>query len=108
MLSQRQGAMGQAPRTGNVAVETRHDVEGGRFWASVEGLEAEVHYRREEGRVVIDHTLVPQALEGRGIAGQLVRATLDFARDAGLKVVPACSYAAAYIQRHPEYASMVD
>jgi len=45
---------------------------------------------------------VPPALEGRGIAGQLTRAVLDHVRAHGLKVEPACSYARAYIDRHPE------
>ena len=43
-----------------------------------------------------------QALEGRGLAAALVREALAYARREGLKVEPLCSYAAGYMQRHPE------
>ena len=41
---------------------------------------------------------------GRGIAADLMRAALAAARTAGWTIVPACSYAAAYLQRHPDAA----
>ena len=44
---------------------------------------------------------------GRGVGGELVRSALDYARSKDLKVVPACEYVAAYIERHPEYADLV-
>ena len=74
----------------------------------LDGHEAELVYRRQDGRLLIDHTGVPQAIGGRGVAGELVRAALDYARAEGLRVVPLCSYSAEYIQRHPEYADLVD
>ncbi|HEX7769455.1 MAG TPA: GNAT family N-acetyltransferase, partial [Dokdonella sp.] len=60
-----------------------------------------------DGIMVIDHTEVPPAVGGRGIAGQLVRAAFETARRAGWRVHPACSYAAAWIQRHPAYGDLV-
>ena len=53
-------------------------------------------------RVVFDHTLVPPQLQGRGIAAALISTALDWAADEGLQVVPACSYVAIYMRRHPE------
>jgi predicted GNAT family acetyltransferase len=50
--------------------------------------------------------VVPAAIGGRGIAGRLVRAALEHARAAGLKVVPRCSYVADYLDKHPEYADL--
>jgi predicted GNAT family acetyltransferase len=41
-------------------------------------------------------------MEGKGIASRLVKGALDDARRQGLKVVPLCSFVAAYIDRHPE------
>jgi predicted GNAT family acetyltransferase len=45
---------------------------------------------------------VPLALEGRGIAGQIVRAALAHAEANGLAVEPWCGYVRAYMKRHPE------
>ena len=49
-----------------------------------------------------DEPLTVPALRGRGIAAALVHAALAHARERGLKVRPDCSYAEAYMQRHPE------
>jgi predicted GNAT family acetyltransferase len=50
---------------------------------------------------------VPAEVGGRGIASALVRAAMDAARAEGWKVVPACSYAAAWMQKHPEYRDLL-
>lgn len=91
-----------------MSLQISHDPGAGRFSTRQEGHEAELLYRRQGGRLIIDHTGVPQAIAGRGVAGGLVRAALDYARAEGLRVVPQCSYSAEYIQRHPEYADLVD
>lgn len=88
-------------------VTIQHDPANHRFSTEVDGHEAELIYRLSEGRMVIEHTGVPEAIGGRGIAAQLVKAALDHARVAGWKVVPACSYSAVYVQRHPEYADLL-
>ncbi len=91
-----------------MSMQIDHDPASGRFSTQLDGHEAELVYRRQEGRLIIDHTGVPQAIGGRGVAGALVRAALDYVRAEGLRVVPLCSYSAEYIQRHPEYADLVD
>jgi len=91
-----------------MALPIHHDSASHRFTTQMDGHEAELIYRRQGVRLIIDHTGVPEAVGGRGIAGELVKAALDYARAEGLRVVPACSYSAAYVQRHPEYADLVD
>ena len=88
-------------------MQISHQPEASRFHATVDGHEAELTYRLDGGRLTIGHTGVPGAIGGRGVAAELVRAALDFARSEALMVVPACSYAAVYIQRHPQYADLV-
>lgn len=88
-------------------ITIQHDVDAQRFYCSVEGHEAELTYRVQDARMVIDHTGVPQAIGGRGIAAQLVRTALGYARMRQWRVTPACSYAAAYIERHPEYVDLL-
>lgn len=85
-----------------------HDTSTARFTTESEGHTAELAYRLQDGRLVIEHTGVPQAIGGRGIAGALVKAALDHARAEKLRVVTACSYSADYIRRHPEYSDLVD
>jgi uncharacterized protein len=77
------------------------------FELMVGGGRAIAAYQREGDRIVFTHTEVPPALEGRGVGSRLVRGALDQVRDAGLKVVPQCSFVRAYIQRHPEYRDLL-
>ncbi|SJZ56071.1 GNAT family N-acetyltransferase [Novilysobacter spongiicola] len=88
-------------------VDVEHQPGAGRFRAEVEGTEAELAYRMEEGVMVITHTRVPDAIGGRGVAGALTRAAFDHARAGDIRVRPACSYAEAWAGRHPEYADLV-
>ena len=85
-----------------------HDPATRRFTTEVGGHQAELVYRLQGGSLVIEHTGVPEAIGGQGIAGELVRAALDHARSEGLRVIPACSYSAEYVRRHPQYADLVD
>lgn len=78
-----------------------------RFEMQVEGRIAFVAYRRGDGVITLHHAEVPRELEGRGVGSALVKATLDAVRGEGLKVVPRCSFVAAYMRRHGEYADML-
>ncbi len=82
-------------------------VPGRGFTATVEGHRILLDYRLAGGVMTIVHTEVPFALRGRGLAGRLVQAAFDYARDAGVKVVPRCAYAAEWFERHPEYVDVV-
>jgi len=88
-------------------IVVRHNVAAGRFEAEVEGRLAVAEYERDQDRMIMTHTLVPPELRGRGIAEKLVRSALDYAQAEALRVVPACSYVAAFIQRHAEYQTLV-
>ena len=89
------------------SVVVRHNVSETRFEATIEGSLAVVEYAREKNSLVVTHTFVPVLLRGRGIAEQLVRAALDYARGQKLSVIPVCSYVAQFVARHPEYADLV-
>ena len=81
----------------------RHNPAQNRYEMDTEHGLAIAVYRRQGDRAIFTHTEVPSADEGKGIGSQLVRAALDDARRRGLKIVPACSFVAAFIRRHPEY-----
>lgn len=84
-----------------------HQPDRDRFATTIDGHEAELDYRREGDVLVITHTGVPAAIGGRGIAGALVQAAVEYARSAALRVRPACSYAANWMERHPEAADLL-
>ena len=73
-----------------------------RFETVVDGHLALCSYTRHEASVVLHHTEVPPPVGGRGLAAELVAATLAWARHEGLQVQPTCSYVATYMRRHPE------
>lgn len=91
------------PRPQDVVLDSANH----RFELHVDGQLAVLEYQSRQGAMVITHTGVPEAIGGRGIAGVLTTAALDHARANGLKVVPACAYAAAFMQRHGEYADLL-
>jgi predicted AAA+ superfamily ATPase len=84
-------------------VQWQHDVQG---------QESGLHYIRTKDGAEVDF-----ALSHQGQLTQLVecklsdpkphRALLRFAREQKYKVVPACSYAEAFLQRHEEYHDLL-
>jgi hypothetical protein len=79
-----------------------HDPGARRFSIEVDGNHAELDYTLGNGVMTITHTRVPPAIGGRGVAAQLMEAALAAARAAGWSVNPACSYAKAYLEKHPQ------
>ncbi|HSI09103.1 MAG: GNAT family N-acetyltransferase [Rariglobus sp.] len=88
-------------------VEVRHDEAFNRFVAEIDGHLAHADYTLDGARMTFTHTFVPPELRGHGIAEQLVRPALAHARAHNLRVVPTCSYVAAFIARHREFADLL-
>lgn len=85
---------------------TRND-ETSRYEASIDGRTAGfAQFRLDGSSVVFPHTVVDPEFEGRGVGSAIVRRSLDEAREQGRTVVPACSFYASWIERHPEYADL--
>lgn len=61
---------------------------------------------QHDGVRAAEHTIVPPAIGGRGVAGELVRALISDAREQGFKIDPVCSYVAAQFVRHPEWSDL--
>ncbi|PLC51238.1 GNAT family N-acetyltransferase [Pollutimonas subterranea] len=78
-----------------------------RFEWVEDGILSVLDYQLQDGVMIITHTGVPEAVGGRGIAADLTKYALDTVRGNGWLVRPQCSYAAAYIKRHPEYADLL-
>lgn len=68
---------------------------------------AVVTYNLSGQNLMITETLVPQALEGQGIASRLAKHVIGDARARGLQILPVCPFFSAYLQKHPEHADVV-
>jgi predicted GNAT family acetyltransferase len=93
-----------------VSIDIRDEPESSRYAAYVDGELAgfsEYTLDPERGRIVIAHTEVDDAFEGRGVGSALVRGELDDARRRRLRVVPQCPFVKAYIERHPDYQDLL-
>jgi predicted GNAT family acetyltransferase len=62
-----------------------------------------LEFIREGEKLFLTHTETPEALRGQGIAADLVKQSLQSAKDNGLTVVPSCSFVAKYVNNHPEW-----
>jgi hypothetical protein len=78
-----------------------------RFEINLEGETAFAEYRLIEHGIILPHTVVPEAFEGKGVGGKLARYAMQYARERGLKIIPLCPFMAAYMAKHPETHDLV-
>ena len=79
-----------------------------RFELEENGLLAWAEYRIRDGHYVIAHVEAETPLRGTGAAGRLMEQIVEHARAGQLVIVPRCSYARAWFQRHPDAADVLD
>jgi predicted GNAT family acetyltransferase len=92
--------------TQGAGLEIQQEERGsaGAFFIDGEGRRlAELTYtRRGPGAVVLVHTEVSSALQGRGVARKLVDQAVAWARRTGTKLIPECTYARSVFDRNPD------
>ncbi len=71
------------------------------------GKYAYIKYHLEVGTMYIDATFTPKEYRGRGLAAELTKAAIEYARENSLKIVPNCSYVKDYFKKHPEYRDIL-
>ncbi|MDE2436387.1 MAG: N-acetyltransferase [Sphingomonadales bacterium] len=89
---------------------TRHgDGAAGEYHAHLAGesLIGRLTWITRDGVRIAEHTLVPAAIGGRGVAARLVEAMVEDARREHFHIDPACSYVDAAFRRHPEWADLL-
>lgn len=80
-----------------------HKPERNRFEIHEDGAVGYAEYCICNGCFDIQHTLVPPALENRGIGSALMKAAYDWAREQDLAPEGSCSFAGVWLRRHPSY-----
>lgn len=84
-------------------IEIQHEPAYCRAWTEIEGNTAYVEYSIHDGMLDILHTVVPKAIEGRGIAASLVEYVYGYAATQGLKAEATCPYAKVWLLRHSDH-----
>lgn len=85
-----------------------HAADRHRFESETGHGTAVLAYSRDDDRLLLTHTEVPEAAEGEGVGSALVAAAFDHARQDGLRVVPICPFVVAWLERHPDQEDIVD
>jgi len=87
--------------------EAIHEKENERFVIYTEGNEVYVEYTMTGKEINLYHTYTHPALRGKGLAAQVVRAALEFAKENNLRVIPTCSYVQSFITKNAEYKDLI-
>jgi predicted GNAT family acetyltransferase len=76
----------------------------GRYVLTEDGATGVLNFSLLDDRLVIEHVVVPDAISGRGVGGELVAAVVARANDQGLVVAPRCPFARRWLRHHPDVA----
>jgi predicted GNAT family acetyltransferase len=82
-------------------------VSNGRFELERDGHIAYLEYNLAGNILQLIHTEVPEELRGQGIAGELAKSALDWAREHKVKVDVVCPTVDGYVKKHPEYSDLL-
>lgn len=69
---------------------------------------AELQYRIRENTIFFMHTLVPKEIEGQGVATELAKFGLEYAKNNGFKIVVYCPFVVKYVKEHRNYLVLLD
>jgi len=88
-------------------IEVRNNTESNWFEVTVGQYLAVLEYGIRGNKIVLAHTEVPPALEGKGVGSALAQAAFEYARANNLSVIVDCPFVKIYLKRHPEYQDLV-
>lgn len=83
-----------------------HNQTENRFEVWINNQLSKLDYMRYGSTIVMTHVGVHPDQRGQGVAGKLTEVALGYAKAESLRVIPMCSYVAAYIRSNPEYAAL--
>ena len=93
---------------GGVTRPIEIDEARGRFELHAGDDVAFMTFRRRGSLLTLIHTEVPPPFRGQHVGESIVRAALDVTRARGMTIEPICPFVNKFLQRHPEYADLVD
>ena len=78
-----------------------------RFEIEIDDQKAFINYKKSGNKIYLIHTEVPPEIEGKGVASALVEKTLIYLQENNLQLVPMCSYVQRYLQKHPNWNTLL-
>ena len=89
-------------------IQHKEGPEQGKFFIEIDGKRmAALVYYKENNTMTIEHTEVDKSLRGQKIGFDLVRRSVEYAREQALTVSPVCPFARAQFERHPEWKALI-
>jgi|SRR5690554_5387662 len=67
-----------------------------------------VEYTLQPDQITFTHTVVDKAYGGRGLGSKLARHVLDDAASTGKRIVPVCTFIAAYVRKHDDWNEFLE
>jgi predicted GNAT family acetyltransferase len=83
-----------------------HNPDENRFETWIDGRLSKLDYLENGDTIVLTHVGVHPDDRGQGVAAKLTETALAYARGKSMRVVPMCSYVAAYIRRNPRHVEL--
>jgi predicted GNAT family acetyltransferase len=83
-----------------------HNPSENRFEVFINGELSKLDYIEDGNTIVMTHVGVHPEHRGGGVAGRITQVALEYASEKNLRVIPMCSYIAAYIRRNPQYIEL--
>jgi uncharacterized protein len=87
--------------------EVKHNEAEHRFEIPLGNELAMLVYELRGDDIALVHTEVPKGDRGKGVAGTLTEAALQYAKSRRQLVIPECRFVATYLKRHQEYREIV-
>jgi len=84
-----------------------HNEAENKYEYHIDGHIAHITYDNQDGVLHITHTIVPDALAGKGLAKILTIDVMNEVEKQGLKVQPQCSYTVAFMEKNPEFQRLL-
>lgn len=79
-----------------------HNANECKYEYHIDGHTAYITYDDQNGEMHLTHTIVPDALAGKGLAKKLLEDVLQEIKKADKKAVAKCSYIVKYQEKNPE------
>lgn len=90
-------------------MEFSKNEKSNRFELTLAGDIAYIDYtEKPPSKIYLTYIEVPEQLEGQGIGSELTKRTLQYIDKHDLLLIPQCPFIKSYIQRHPEFKSLLD